>query len=380
MPAAEKPMRVLLVTPYFFEPYRWMISGYKAALGLSALGHDIVVFTSGSRGQAEVEEASPHLKVYRFRDFFLPDPVNFGIMPFLFWRIVRVLRRERPTHFLVCKYMFHTSLAAPLLKLLGKKVVVMTDSFPGISWFSRSRFVNAVMWVYARTLGMIVLKTADRVLLLHEGLVPTAERFRIRHARVHHNGVDRKLFRDPPSLRDVIRGEDEVVITYVGRLESVKGYDLLLRIATPVLKRHEKARFLFVGDTTGRSELVACHQGPRLQFLGHRNDVPSILAASDVFVLASYSEGLPNALMEAMAAGCACVATSVGGVPWLMEGGAAGLIVPPGDPEALQQAIERLLGDPKLRVRLGARAREVIAEQYDLDRLSRELAEILQSV
>jgi glycosyltransferase involved in cell wall biosynthesis len=276
--------------------------------------------------------------------------------------------------------MFHTSLASPFLKLLGKKVVVMTDTFPGISWFSRSRLVNAVMWVYARTLGMLVLKTADRVLLLHEGLAPTAERFGIENARVHHNGVDLELFRDAKPSADVERGDDEVVITYVGRLESVKGYDLLLEIAAEVLERHEKARFLFVGDIAGRAALVRRHEQARLQFLGHRTDVPSLLLASDVFVLASYSEGLPNALMEAMAAGCACVSTSVGGVPWLLENGDAGIVVSPGDRTALKEAIEKLIGDPDLRARLGARAREVIAERYDLRRLSRELLSILQSV
>jgi len=377
MIAAVEKMKVLLITPYFFEPHRWMISGYKSALGLSGLGHDVVVFTSGSRGQPEVEEISAHLRVYRFRDFFLPDPVNFGIMPFLFWRVWKVLRREKPTHFLVVKYMFHTSLAALFLKLLGKKVVVMTDTFPGISWFSRSRFVNVVMWLYARTLGMLVLKTADRVVLLHEGLVATAQRFGIRRYQVHHNGVDLDLFRNPELPDDVTTGEDEVLVTYVGRLESVKGYDLLLGIAAEILGRQPKARFLFVGDVSGRSDLVARHQQPRLRFLGHRTDVPSLLAASDVFALASYSEGLPNALMEAMAAGCACVATAVGGVPWLLEHGGAGLIVPPGDRKALGEAVEKLIVDPELRARLGSRARAVIAEKYDLENLSRELAGIL---
>jgi len=372
-------MKILIVTPYFFEPHRWMISGYKSALGLAALGHDVVVFTSGSRGQPEVEEISAHLKVYRFRDFFLPDPVNFGIMPFLYWRVRKVLRREEPTHFLVCKYMFHTSLATLLLKFLGKKVVVMTDTFPGISWFSRSRFVNLVMWLYARTLGMMVLKTADQVVLLHEGLVATARRLGIRRFQVHHNGVDLDLFRDLELPADLTTREDEVLITYVGRLESVKGYDLLLGIAAEILERHEKARFLFVGDVSGRSDLVARHQQPRLRFLGHRTDVPSLLKASDVFVLASYSEGLPNALMEAMAAGCACVATAVGGVPWLLEHGRAGVIVPPGDRKALGEAVEKLIVDPQLRTRLGSRARVVIAESYDLSRLSRELASILRA-
>ena len=86
-----------------------------------------------------------------------------------------------------------------------------------------------------------------------------------------------------------------------------------------------------------------------------------------------------HALMEAMASGCACVATRVGGVPWLLEKTGAGLTVPPGDHEALEHAIERLIDDAELRQELAARAREVINDRYRLDRLSEELVAILKA-
>ena len=372
-------MKILLVTPYFFEPHRWMISGYKGALGLSSLGHDVVVFTAGSRGQPAVERLSPNLTVYRFPDFFLSDPVNFGIMPFLFPRLWRVIRRERPTHFIVYKYMFHTSLSVYLIKLLGEKVVVVTDTFPGVSWFSRSRLVNLVMWVYARTLGLLVLRLADRVVLLHEGLVETAQRLGLKRIVVNHNGVDVEKFRDPAPPEDVKRAPDELIVTYVGRLESVKGYELLLDIASELTGKDPRLRFLFVGDSSARADVVERYQSESIRFLGHREDVPSILSMSDIFVLASYSEGLPNALMEAMAAGCACVSTRVGGVPWLLEDGKAGLTVAPGDRDALKEAIERLAGDEALRAGLSRRARAVIEERYRLDRLMEELVDLLKT-
>ena len=143
------------------------------------------------------------MKIYRFRDFFLPDPVNFGVIPFLFPRLLSVIRGERPTHFLVYKYMFYTSLSVYLLKLMRKRVVVVTDTFPGVSWFSRSRFVNLVMWVYSRTIGLGVLRLADRVVLLHEGLVETARRLGLRRIQVHPNGVDMRLFESVTQPADV---------------------------------------------------------------------------------------------------------------------------------------------------------------------------------
>ena len=373
-------MKILLITPYFFEPHRWMISGYKGALGLASLGHEVIVFTAGSKGQPPVEQLSSHLKVYRFSDFFLPDPVNFGIMPFLFLRLWRVIRKEQPTHFIVYKYMFHTSLSVYLLKILGKKVVVVTDTFPGVSWFSRSRLVNLVMWIYARTLGLLVLRLADRVVLLHEGLVEAARRLGLQHIVVIHNGVDTEKFHDTTPPIDVRCEENRLIITYIGRLESVKGYDLLLDIAVELTRKNPLLIFLFVGDTSAQADIVKLYQSESIRFLGHREDIPSILSISNIFVLPSYSEGLPNALMEAMAAGCACVSTRVGGVPWLLKDGKAGLMVDPGNGKALKEAIERLAGDKALRTELSQHARAVIEEEFRSDQLMEKLSHLLRIV
>lgn len=372
-------MKILLITPYFFEPHRWMVSGYKSALALSSQGYDVVVFTSGSRGQPRVEQPTQRLKIYRFRDLFIPDPVNFGILPFLFPRLLKIVRREHPTHFLVYKYMFYTSLSVYLLKLLGKKVVVVTDTFPGVNWFSRSRFVNLILWCYARTVGLGILRIADRVVLLHEGLVETARDLGLRRIQVHPNGVDMRLFERPSPPEDLEDKGQNLIVTYVGRLESVKGYDLLLEVARELTGRYSNLRFLLVGDKSGRDELVSRYQSDTIRFLGHREDVPSLLAVSDIFVLPSYSEGLPNALMEAMASGCACIASRVGGVPWLLEKTGAGLTVTPGDRAELREAIEKLVQDAELRARFSKRAREVIRDRYRLDRLSEELVAILEA-
>jgi glycosyltransferase involved in cell wall biosynthesis len=372
-------MKILLVTPYFFEPHRWNISAYKSAHSLARIGHDVVVFTSGSRGQPPLEELDSNLKVYRFRDIFLPDPVNYGIVPFLFTRLWNVMRKEKPTHFLVFTHMFHTSLSAAFFKFLGKRVTVVTDTFPGIAWFSRSRLVNIVLWLYARTAGMLVLKSAGRVVLLHQGLVETARRIGLKNYVVHPYGVEWHRYESLTAPPDVTKKNGEVIISYVGRLESVKGYTVLLDLAREICQKHPHVRFFFIGDTSSKTELVSRVEGKGISFLGHRGDVPSLLHITDIFVLASYSEGLPAALMEAMAAGCACLATRVGGIPYLLGDEDAGLTVPPGDREAFRQGLERLITDTELRRRLGARARAIIRDGYQMDELARKLADMLQS-
>ena len=110
----------------------------------------------------------------------------------------------------------------------------------------------------------------------------------------------------------------------------------------------------------------------KVLFLGIRDDVPKLLAASDLFVLSSDYEGVPLAVLEAMAAGKPVVATAVGGVPELIEDGKTGILVPPRNPETLAKGILRLVKDADLRQRMGKAARERAQERFDISRTARE--------
>ena len=118
----------------------------------------------------------------------------------------------------------------------------------------------------------------------------------------------------------------------------------------------------------------------RVFLLGERNDVPSILASSDVFVLPSNWEGLPYTVIEAMMAGLPVVATSVGGVPELVEDGVTGFLVPRSDPEALAEALQRLIDDPELRERMGKAGRQKAMCEFTLDRMLRETEKVYEEV
>ena len=115
-------------------------------------------------------------------------------------------------------------------------------------------------------------------------------------------------------------------------------------------------------------------------FLGHRADVPEILQASDVFVLNSESEGMSNALLEALAAGLPCVATAVGGNPELVRNGENGFLVPAREPAGLARALATLVRDPRLRRGMGARSRERAAREYSLGAMVRRTEAIYDAV
>jgi glycosyltransferase involved in cell wall biosynthesis len=109
----------------------------------------------------------------------------------------------------------------------------------------------------------------------------------------------------------------------------------------------------------------------RVRFVGERADVERLLPAMDVFVLSSREEGIPNALLEAMAAERPCVATAVGGVPEVLRDGETGWLVPPGSPEALAGALEDVLGRPEEARRRGEAAGRLARETMSLDAMVR---------
>jgi glycosyltransferase involved in cell wall biosynthesis len=118
------------------------------------------------------------------------------------------------------------------------------------------------------------------------------------------------------------------------------------------------------------SRIAELGLGGAVKLLGTRYDVPAILSRSDVACLPSFAEGLPNAVMEGMAAALPVVATAVGGTPELVIPGETGLLVPPGRPTPLAQALVDVLADPERGRRMGGRGRRLIAREYSLDALA----------
>jgi glycosyltransferase involved in cell wall biosynthesis len=354
---------ILLISPFWKEPHRWMVSSVKLAALWQRLGYHVVVVCMGS--QTGVEQVSDTLVIHRRRDMFLPDPWNYGIA-FGFAGYVRRLAADlNPDHIVINKVLFWSSLAAIPLRLTGRRITVLTDALVGITWFPRGLLPRIGSVLYAWTLGWLILRVASRVVFFHPQPASVLRRLGItRKATVIPTGID------VSSLQTAVNNVRSTVnVTYVGRLESVKGVDDLLAAVVP-LKREYDLEVQVVGWYKDRHPLVEQYQRD-VRFTGLRDDVPAILAESDIFVLPSHSEGLSNALMEAMAAGRACVASDVGGNSFLIQNGVSGFLYPPGDRAALAAHIRRLLDDPAKRRAMGEAARRRITEQFSWEKVGK---------
>jgi glycosyltransferase involved in cell wall biosynthesis len=209
---------------------------------------------------------------------------------------------------------------------------------------------------------------------------------------VVHNGIDVGEYTagelTPGTWRDAMGiGRDELVVGFTGNLIPRKGIEPLIRAAAQVLPRHPSARFVVLGRVpigTRRPMLPAYEAlvselglGARFQFHGFTPDVRPALVDFDVLTLPSLQEPFGRSIIEAMALGAPVVATRVGGVPEIITDGEHGLLVPPDDPRALADAIDRLLGDAALRGRLGAAGRERVRERFDVARLGQGIQDII---
>jgi glycosyltransferase involved in cell wall biosynthesis len=213
--------------------------------------------------------------------------------------------------------------------------------------------------------------------------VATAGRFRVVPLGLDLEPFARLEPDDGLAVRNEIGAdEDDVVLTFVGRVVPIKRVDLLLR-AVALAGRSARLRLVVVGDGEIRGGLEGLSRelgiGGDVSFLGYRRDLPAIAAATDVAVLGSANEGTPVSLIEAAAAGRPAIATRVGGVSEVVTP-ETGLVVPSGDPEALAAAITNLAADPGLRARLGATARERALSRYSVQRLVADIRELYEGL
>ncbi len=274
-----------------------------------------------------------------------------GFDPRMWPRLARVLREFRPdvvhTHSYLLRYALPVRRGA-IIHTVHNLAARESDGL--------GRFINRVAFRRG-VLPVAVSKQVARSFREVYGFEPVA---------TIPNGIDLRAC-GRPEARQIWRrsngfAEDDVLIVSVARLEPQKDPEALIQAFSRGLSDDPRAHLLLAGDGSLRDaagECAArCGIAGRVHFLGVRSDVPEILAAADLFALASRWEGCPLSVMEAMAAGLPVVAAAVGGVPELVEDGVTGILAPLDDTDALGRALALLANDPQRRRAMGDAARE----------------------
>ncbi len=252
--------------------------------------------------------------------------------------------------------------------LIGRPQILTMHG--GTRWAGARRRRIALRWAARRSSRLVAVSESTARFLeehldLPEGAVLTVV-----------NGVPERKGSAEPVRRELHLGEDERLVLSVGNLYPVKGHDVLVRAAAELARRRPELRWRVAvagrGEEEDELQSLAAELGiaGRLELLGYRADVADLLAAADVFVLPSRSEGLPLALLEAMFAGLPIVASNVGGIPEVVEDGEEALLVPVEDAGALAGALERLLTDVELARDLSDRARRRARKDYSVSAMA----------
>lgn len=175
---------------------------------------------------------------------------------------------------------------------------------------------------------------------------------------------------------------DDIVIVNVGIFRKVKGHEVTLKSVARVLNKIPKAKFLLVGDGPDKKELEEMADemgiGKHVLFPGFIDNISEIYSFSDIAILSSWSEGLPQSLLQAMAAGVPVIATNVGGVPEVVVHEDSGILIEAGDHEALAEGIIRIINHPDLAVHMAGRAKEIVLQGHSMDSMLDSIESLYQ--
>ncbi len=287
----------------------------------------------------------------------------------IFLELVREFKKSNIQIIHTHKYK-DTILAAPAAKLCGIPHVVRTvhglrEPFEGLQAFNMSCY-EAIERTVHRSCVDFIIGVSSQIEAKYKAQGQVSRVACIR------NGIDlegKSVQTDRWLTRKELSVDWETcLIGTVGRLTPVKGIPYLLDAARILLRQGVNVKVLVVGDGSIRQDLLAqagnLGVGERVVFLGHREDTDVLLQALDIFVLPSLSEGIPMALLEAMAASRPIVASRVGGIPEIIEDGVDGYLVEPMDVNTLAERCRRLIESPDVARKMGEQGRKRVEREF----------------
>jgi glycosyltransferase involved in cell wall biosynthesis len=275
-----------------------------------------------------------------------------------------LLRGVRPA--VLCCHSYKANLLGRIAaRRCGVPVVSVSRGWTGESL--RVRLYEMLDRVNLRWMDRVVCVSGGQQHKVRRAGVPAGQTLVIRNAIV----AQRFDVPDPSyraRLQEMFPGPPRLIVGAAGRLSPDKGFDVLIRAAEVVRRRDATVGFVLFGDGWHRDALARQIAAAGLEghfvLAGFRGDLDRFMPLLDLFVLPSYTEGLPNVVLEASAAAVPVVATAVGGTPEVLDDGVTGYLVPPGEPQALAARILDLAGSEERRRAMGQRGRERVLRDF----------------
>jgi glycosyltransferase involved in cell wall biosynthesis len=327
--------------------------------GLLAKGYEVLIVSLTDTGFMGAEAGRRKTKVLTLG---LPRKKISLTAPFRLYQTIREFKPE-----ILVTFMFHANVLGRIVGRIASVPVVIAsirNEYFGGRWRELAEKYTEPLSTITTTNSQLAAKS-----LVSRGIIPNAR------LKVIPNGIDVSKYNAAETIRDTMRksldlSDHHFLWLAVGRLHVQKDYPTLLHALT--LLKDFPFRLCIAGQylTLGNELRELANElgvGDRVVFLGAREDVPALLSAADAFVFSSAWEGLPNAVMEAMASGLPVVATDVGGVSEMVQSNISGIIVDPADSEGMAHAmIEVMTFSREQRVAMGMAGRRKIIAEFSL--------------
>lgn len=317
-------------------------------------------------------------------------PVDFVPIPRLrnltnLPRLLSYLRRVKPD-IVHTQLEFSGTLGCFATKLLGIPNVTTFHTFHAPKDEGRSHWRYELMWASFRYFADLILAVSESVRsnIIEVGRLPAGKVITM------HNGIEINGFSKESVSKAVVKRsdfdipEDAKVILTVAVLRKPKGIQFVLEALPQILQEAPDTYYLIIGDGKYRHTLEELARSSkiaeRVRFAGFRTDIPALLALGDIFILPTLDDALPTVLMEAMAARKPLIASNVGGVPEILQDGINGILVPPGDPQAIGEACVELLTDRELIEAYTAAGFEIVQKNFNIDTQVAKLEQTYQEL
>ena len=297
-------------------------------------------------------------------------------------KISRIIRKEKPSVLQMHNAdPFQQGMLASLISNVPIKIYIDHNSFEA----EKSKKAVLLDRFLARRLNSVVAVSEEvkRRIVSQFSIQPEK-------VKVILNGTDlkkfNKNFNSAKIKKELGLKKENKIITIIAGLRPVKDHISLIKAFSYVVQKEKNAKLLIVGEGDTKikegilNEIKAGKLNNNVCMLSLREDIPEILAITDVSVLSSLSEGTSQTIMESMAASRPVVATNVGGNCVLIEDGKNGLLVPPKDPEEMADAILRLLGNKKLRENMGREGKKRVQEYFNINRVVKDYEQLYDTL
>ncbi|MHB8828650.1 MAG: glycosyltransferase family 4 protein [Syntrophales bacterium] len=366
----------------YFVTEDWYFCSHRLPLALAAqdAGYDVAVVTHVNEHGEAIRRAGIRLIPFNLSRRGMNPLSELAVLA----RLIAVYRKEKPdiVHHVAMKPVLYGSLAA---RLSGVPHVVNALAGLGYVFTSdqpKAKLLRPVigsvfsMLLNSRRSRLILQNKDDRSLFIRKQFI-SEERIRL----IRGSGVDPAVFSPTPESAGI------PVVMLASRMLWDKGIKEFVEAARQLKTRSVYARFVLVGDTDPhnpatikKEQLISWHTEGVVEWWGRHDDMPEILAQAHIVCLPSYREGLPKVLLEAASCGRPIVTTDTPGCRDVVRNGESGLLVPVRSTVELADAIQRLIASPELRRKMGARGREIVVNEFAIEKVISETLTVYEEL